>query len=153
MTNQVDDMLEGGAKGWSAENVGDHIEGTITAVNARQQTDPANGIGKTWSNGDPMMQLVFSIVTDDGEERAIYAKGGKPDVASGEGTSLLEAIKTALTAAGMKGSESVGHRLLVAHTGLGKKTNSTFNAPKLWKAKITRQAASTSNVSVDDLFA
>ena len=82
--------------------------------------------------------------------RQIYAKGGRYEVAEGEGTSMLDAIRDALRDAGIKKSEDmIGGELAVGHTGLGKKTRVGFNPPKLFAASFKKGTKSLEGL---DLF-
>jgi hypothetical protein len=129
------------------DTVGDRVSGVITAVRRQQQTDFDTGEALSWSNGDPRMMTVVRLEVD-GEERALYARGGKYEVVEGEGTSLESAIVDAVVAAGGTAIER-GARLEVVHSGLGKAPKRGANAPKLYRAKYTPAAAS---VPVSDLF-
>lgn len=153
-TDPNDFLMAGGSKAAKFEAVGDRIEGEVIAAEVRQQTDP-EGTPKTWSNGDPVMQLVITLKTDmrDGDdddgERRIYAKGGNYEAASGKGTSMLVAIRDAIKKAGASKIE-VGGNLTVAHSGLGKKTQAAYSAPKLYVAKY--DPPTSKPVDVDDLL-
>jgi hypothetical protein len=66
------------------DTVGKTAAGRITETpELRQQTDFDTGAPKTWDNGDPMMQLVVTIatderdpdITDDDGTRRLYVKG------------------------------------------------------------------------------
>lgn len=149
MTIDIDRLVEGGAPGFKFDDIGTTAEGVVTRVEAKQQTDVDTGVGKTWSDGSPVMQLVVTLLCEDGEERSLYAKGGKYEAATGEGKSMLEAIKDALAAAGIKASTLTGHKLAVKHSGLGKKTKAAYSAPKLYKAKVTL-LEQTPAIDVDD---
>ena len=129
------------------EKVGDRIAGVVTSVRRQQQTDFDTGEALTWSNGDARMMTVVRLDVD-GEERALYARGGKYEVVDGEGTSLESAIVDAVIAAGARSIER-GARLEVAHSGLGKPPKRGANAPKLYRAKYSPPAAS---IPVSDLF-
>jgi len=85
---------------------------------------------------------------DDDGIRRIYAKGGNYEAASGKGTSMKDAIRDAVKASGASSLDEGGH-LVVAYTGIGKKTNRGFSAPKLFRAQYK---APTSSVDADDLF-
>jgi hypothetical protein len=147
-------LMAGGSKSAKFETVGDTIRGEIVQAEVRQQTDP-EGTPKTWSNGDPVMQLVITLQTEDREgddddgERRIYAKGGNYEAASGKGTSMLVAIREAIKKANATKLE-VGGTLVVAHSGLGKKTQAAYSAPKLYVAKY--EPPTTKPVNVDDLL-
>jgi hypothetical protein len=153
MSNEAQDFLfGGGGKAAKFEEVGDEVVGVITECVVGQQTDMETGAPLTWSDGSPRKQLVVTLSTDernsddDDGVRRIYAKGGNYEVASGTGTSMKQAIADALKKAGA-GTIEEGGRLRVAHTGIGKKTNRGFSAPKLYRATYE---APKSSVSADD---
>jgi hypothetical protein len=134
-------LFASGAKSAKFEEVGDEIEGVIVEMSVKQQTEPG-GTLKTWPDGNPMMQTVIDLQTDlredDGDDgvRKLYVKGGKYEAKTGSGTSMQAAIQAAAAEIGAK-RLNVGDTLKVKHTGLGKKTNAAFSAPKLFKAKLT----------------
>jgi len=120
--------------------VGTTVSGTITdRPTQSQQTDPADGSLKEWSNGQPMLQLIVKLQTgnpdlndpDDDGVRALYVKG----------KNLTAAIRDAVKKAGAKSLE-VGGKLSVTYTGDGEKTNKAFNAPKEYSATYIAPNAS-----------
>lgn len=131
----------------SFENVGDRVAGVIESVSRKQQTHFETGELLSWSNGDPRMLTFIVIRKDDGEEGALYARGGSFEVASGEGTSLEGAIVEAAIAAGATALEK-GARLEVVHSGLSKRVSGK-NPAKLYRAKYT---PATAAVPLSDLF-
>lgn len=153
MSNELDDFLfGGGGKAAKFEAVGDTVEGTIVEAKVTQQTDMESNEPLTWADGSPRMQLVVSLQTDaktedDDGVRRIYAKGGTYEVDSGTGTSMKQAIADAVKKAGAKSLDEGGW-LKVGHTGLGKKTNRGYSAPKLFRASYKAPVAS---ISADDL--
>jgi hypothetical protein len=153
--SDVNDFLFGGGGGSAKfEEIGDFVEGTVQDAKMSQQTSMEDNTPLTWADGRPRMQLVVTLATEDrsGEDddgtRRIYAKGGNYEVASGTGTSMKDAISDALKKAGTKSLDE-GGRLKVAYTGIGKKTNRGFSAPKLFRATYEAPKAS---VSADELF-
>ena len=155
MSNDVGDFLFGGTgKAAKFDDLGDQITGVITDCQVTQQTSMEDNTPLTWSDGSPRKQLVITIQTDahDGDDddgqRRIFAKGGRYEVAQGSGTSMKDAIADAVKRAGGRTVEE-GGTLTVAFTGLGKKTNRGYSAPKLYKA---RYEAPTKSISEKDLF-
>lgn len=152
--SNVDDFLFGGSgKAASFDEIGDTVEGDITDAVVNQQTDMETQAPLTWSDGSPRMQLVVTLQTDDKSAdddglRRIFAKGGKYEVDSGTGTSMKDAIGDAIKKAGAK-SLDVGGRLKVGYTGVGKKTNRGFSAPKLYRATYSPPVKS---VQAEDLW-
>ena len=141
MSTQTDPnafLLGGGGRSASLHDVGDKIDGVITAMEMRQQTDLKTRMPKTWDNGDPMMQLVITLSTDlredteDDGARNFYAKGGTKNEQSSQG-----AVAKAVKDAGAPGLE-IGGRLQVAIVGFGTSGGPGLNAPKQHVAKYTR---------------
>lgn len=129
------------------EQIGQSHIGRITAIDIRNQTDPKTGAVKYFASGDPMTQYVITIEKDNGETGCFYAKGGKFEIATGTGQSMLNAIATAIKAAGAASLDE-GARLGVAFTGEGPKTPG-MNPPKLYTAQYE---APKQRVPVEGLF-
>jgi hypothetical protein len=152
--NPNDFLFSGGSKAAKFENIGDTVEGKITDVVVSQQTDMETNAPLTWADGSPRKQLVVTLMTDersDGEDdgtRRIFAKGGSYEAAEGTGTSMKDAIADAVKKAGAR-SLDTGGTLKVGFTGMGKKTNRGFNAPKLYRATYAPPVAS---VGADELW-
>jgi hypothetical protein len=126
-----DFLMGGGVKSASFPTVGTTVTGPIVRKpEVRQQTDLTTGEPKTFSNGDPMLQLVVQIGTDqrdpadpaDDGVRGLYIKGA-----------MLAAVRAAVRAAGAKGLE-VGGILTVTYTSDGTVAKRGFNPPKLYSA-------------------
>jgi hypothetical protein len=109
-----DFLLGGGGASAKFDNIGDTVTGTITVTpELRQQTDFATKKPQFWDDGEPKMQVVVNLATDqrdpsvddDDGQRNIYIKG-----------QMQQATRDALKAAGAKGLE-VGGTLTVAFIG------------------------------------
>lgn len=154
MSDVQDFLFGGGGRAAKFENIGDKVKGIITDVDVVQQTDMDTNQPLTWADGRPRMQLVVTLETgervDDNDDgmRKVYAKGGRYEVAEGTGTSMKDAIADAVKKAG-SGSLDAGGTLVVAHTGLAKRTNRGFNPAKLYRAQYE---APVKTVSGADLF-
>jgi hypothetical protein len=153
--SDVDNFLFGGTgKAAKFEEEGDQVSGIISDCKISQQTSMDDNTPLTWPDGSPRMQLVITLQTelhegdDDDGVRRLYAKGGRYEVASGSGSSMKDAIGDAVKRSGSKTLDE-GGTLTVAFTGLGKKTNRGYSAPKLFKA---RYEAPKKSVSAEDLF-
>lgn len=147
--------LGGGAKAWSADNMGDRISGRIKLVERRQQRSLDGGKLETWDDGSPRMITYIELETDQRDDddddgvRSIYAKGGRNhEPAEGSGTSMEVAIAEAVKAAGSNTIDE-GATLQIVHTGIAKVQTRGHNPAKLYKAKYT---APVSSVNADDLF-
>lgn len=154
MNTAEDFLFGGGGKSAKFETLGDMVVGIIESCEVSQQTSMEDNTPLTWPDGSPRNQLVITLQTDerDGEDddgvRRVFAKGGKWEVAKGDGTSMKDAIADAVRKAGAK-SLDTGARLTVAFTGLGKSKNRGYSAPKLYKAKYEPPKQS---ISEDALF-
>lgn len=138
-------LTQGGAKAFQFNEIGDMVEGDIVDAEVRQQTS-MEGELLSWADGKPRMQLVITLQTklhesdDDDGVRVIYAKGGRFDVAKGEGTSMRDAIADAVKASGATKLEE-GDSLVVAWSGLGVAKRG-YQAPKLYTAGFRKAKAS-----------
>lgn len=145
-------LFAGGAKAFQFNNFGDTVSGEVTNCEVRQQTS-IEGELLSWPDGKPRMQLVITLQTklkdndDDDGLRTIYAKGGRFDVAEGEGSSMRDAIADAVRLLGAK-SIDVGDELAVSFTGLGVAKRG-YSAPKLYSAGFRKAKAS---IKASDLF-
>lgn len=115
------------------ENIGESYSGRIVSMVERQQTDINTGALMTFPDGQPRMQWVFTLVQANGENVALWARGGKYKAVSGDGESMLGAIGSAIRAAGASAIE-VGGELAVQYSGVGEATAGR-TAPKLYRAQ------------------
>ena len=102
MSNEVEDFLSGGGvRSARFENIGDMVKGIICEPPAmRDQTDMKTGEVKRFKNGDPMKQVVITVITDpllhededDDGLRRIYVK-----------SKMTEALREALRKAKVRG--------------------------------------------------
>lgn len=150
MGNEVADFLNGGggAKAAKFADVGTIAKGEVTAVEISQQRSVEDGSLLEWKDGNPRMQLVVTIQTDesDGADddglRRLFAK--KPG-------NMLTAISDAVKAAEQTAVE-VGGTLAVQFTGEGERTNPAYSPPKLFKAQYKAPAKAVQSVSADELI-
>lgn len=145
--NDVNDFFNSGVKVPAAFDkntpVGTTVMGIITDAVKRQKTDPKDGSPKTFSDGNPQMQVVITIKTtlrdpadpDDEGLRRLYASG-----------SMQKAIGQAIQKAKAEGLEQ-GGVIAVKFTGLGVASGPAMNPPKLYSA--TYQPPKNAPVVVD----
>jgi hypothetical protein len=147
MSDTFNDLLASDAAAFKFENIGDTCKGRVVRAERRQQTDP-DGNPRTFKSGDPMMQLVVTLELDDGEQTAVYFKGGKFEPASqaDKGKSSLDALRDAIGDQEFK----PGGQLAVQYSGNAKKTNPAFSAPKLWTVQYKAPAITVP--ADEDLF-
>lgn len=155
--DSVNDFLFGsGARAFSFEKLGDSVDGTVISADVQQQTDIDSNEPKFFSDGKPMNQLVIRLQTDirdpeiddDDGIRTVYAKGGRYNVAEGEGLAMRDAIAKAVRDGGGKALEE-GDRLVIAHTGVAERKTRGHNPAKLYTAGWRKGKAA---VSGSDLF-
>src|SRR5262245_30044715 len=147
MSQTANDLIMGGGSP-SAKfpTVGTKIVGEVTATDTGQQRDYKSGELKTWPDGNPMMQAIITLQTDDRD----------PDITDDDGRRRLfvssrnmrEAIKDAVTKANARVIE-IGGKLAVQYTGDGEATGAG-NPPKLYVAQYKKPEAQA--VTADDLL-
>jgi hypothetical protein len=101
-TDPNDLMFNSGSPSAKFESVGALVKGTIVKFEAVQQRDFKTGLPETWDDGNPKMQLVFTVATDDHDptitdddgHRRIYAPVSKKP------GSMCDAIRLAVKEAG-----------------------------------------------------
>lgn len=130
------------------EKLGDKVTGRIVRASRGQQKDFDTGAPMTWADGSPRLQTII-VLDVDGEERTLYARGGRYEAEEGEGQSMEVAILMAGRAAGVE-TIDVGGELAVAHTGLGKPPRVGALQSKLYTAAYKPPVR---GVPVNDLFA
>lgn len=129
MTTDADAFLMG-AGGRSAKftNYGDRVWGVVMGQQTRQQTDFKSKAKKYWDDGNPMLELVVTLLSeehlDDNDDglRRLYISG-----------QMQRAVADAVRKSGAPGLRD-GGKLLVQYTGEGE-AQGGLNPPKLYFAK------------------
>lgn len=129
----LDYLMGGGVPSASFLEVGAVHRGRIRSYELQQQRDFATGNPKIFDNGDPMMQVCFTLETeerdtaneDDDGLRKVYAKG-----------QMLDAVRQAIRKAKHKGS-LVGGVLAVKYEANGEPSRVGFNAPKVYRVMFS----------------
>jgi hypothetical protein len=144
-TYDVEDFLSGsGARSAKFPTIGTTVKGIIESAVVEQQRDIETGLPKTWDDGNPMMQLVVTLDTDEREsgeddgKRRLFVKG-----------QMRAAVVDALKAAGVKAIE-VGGTLAVKYSGNGTAKKAAWTAPKQYVAQY--KAPIAASVTVDELL-
>jgi hypothetical protein len=133
-------LMGSGAIAFPFDEIGDRVEGTIVAMQKRQQTDMQTGEPAFFANGDPKYMLQVSLQTelqnseDDEGLRSVYLRGGNYTPTKGTGTSSLNAVRDAIKKSKAERPE-IGAWLSLAYTGESKNSNKGFNAAKLYTAE------------------
>jgi hypothetical protein len=124
---EVRDFFEGPAPAAKFELAKDSISGMITGMVIRQQTNPDTGDPLFFKSGDPRMQVVITLQTEETAEddglRSLYVRG-----------EMRKAIVGACLASGVK-SPQIGGFLKVTYTGDGEPARKGLNGPKLYDAE------------------
>jgi len=131
------DLLLGGAPAAKFPEVGTVIKGKVLSQKKQQSKDLGTGELKTWDDGSPMYEIVFTLATeardpaveDDDGTRRLFARG-----------QMLKAIGDALRKARWS-SALVGGTLGVKYARDGEATRRGFNAPKVYVAMFEPPAA------------
>jgi len=140
-------LMGGGVPSASFLKIGRSVTGTITEKpQVQQQRDMNTGNPKVWEDGNPMLQLVVTLQTDehdadiedDDGRRRIYLK-----------SNMKRAVSDAVRKAKANGLE-VGGKLTVTYTGDGEPTKRGFNPPKLYDAEYEPPANVVLNDASDD---
>lgn len=139
----ADELLMGGGGAPAARfpTVGTVVKGIVLEKRASQQTDMQTGKPKTFEDGNPMMQLIITIQTEDRDDslddddgkRRVFAKGNML-------TALRDAVREAKAA-----TLNPGDELAIKYVGNGERKNKGFQPPKLYKARVTPGVKSTAN--------
>lgn len=136
----ADDFLMGGGGAPSAKFPipGTVLSGRITErPTVEQQRDIKDGSKKFWNDGNPMMQLVVTVQTDERDPQSEDDDGRRRLFVKGQ---LKNAIADAVRTAGARGLE-VGGTLTVTYTHDGVASQRGFSAPKQYTAQYVAAAA------------
>jgi len=121
----------GGAPVVRFNAIGDSITGVVKSIVQQVDTDPT-GTPKTWPDGQPMHVFIFTLDTDEGEQR-LFVRGN-----------MVTAIREA-----SGGRSTIGQLLTVQHYALGEAKRG-FSPAKLFRAKVAaapvKAAAPAANV-------
>lgn len=145
MTTVEDFLSSGGAPAAKFPTPGTTIKGTVESAVVSQQTD-IDGSLKTWDDGNPRMQIVVTLATDERDDTIENDDGSRRVFVKGQ---MLTAFKDALRTAGAKAPE-VGGTLAIQYKEDGEQKRAGFNAPKIYVAQYKGPEAAT--VSVDELI-
>ena len=138
MSQSASDLIMGGGGAPSAKfpTVGTVIKGEIVDTAITQQRDFATGEPKFWKDGNPAMQAVVTVQTDQRDPEIDDDDGQRRLFVSSK--SMREAIRDAVRAVGRSHLE-VGGKLAVQYTGDGQAERG-MNPPKLYAAKYEAPA-------------
>ena len=120
-------MGSGGATAKFTET-GDSVEGVIVDLEERQQTDFTSNEPLVWETGEPRMQLVITLLTEEKEDedddslRKLYVKAN-----------MKRAVQQAVIKSGSRTIKE-GGVLSVTFTGIDKPKRKGLNGAKLYQA-------------------
>jgi hypothetical protein len=145
MTTANDLLMAGGVPAARFPTPGTTVSGRIIREpEAREQTDFTTGAVLRWDNGDPRMQIVVQLQTDerdpqdrsDDGTRALYIKG-----------QMLNAVRGAVRQSDAAGL-SIDGQLSITYTGDAKPSRQGLNGAKQYTA---RYITPTTNTAADVL--
>lgn len=118
-----------------AAPIGTSVTGKVLEVVVRQVTDIQTREPQTWPDGNPKQQAIITLQTDE-RDSADAEDDGRRNVY----IKLWGLQKTALAAASKAagGSPAPGDTFTAKYTGVGKKTNPAFSAPKIYEYTIVK---------------
>ena len=147
MSQSASDLIMGSGGSPSAKfpTIGTVVKGEIVDTAVTQQRDFATGDLKYWKNGDPMMQAVVTLQTDERDAEIDDDDGQRRLFVSSK--SMREAIRDAVRTANASHLK-VGGKLAVQYTGDGQPERG-MNPPKLYAAKYE---APINGINLSDPF-
>lgn len=131
------DLLLGGAPAAKFPEVGTVLKGKVLAQKKQQSKDMASGELKTWDDGSPIFELVFTLATENRDDSIEDDDGTRRLFARGQ---MLKAIGDALRKAHWS-APLVGGVLAVKYTRDGEAQRRGFSAPKIYAAIFEPPAA------------
>lgn len=130
-------LLESGGKTAKFPTVNTTVKGKVVAAKSQQATEYGTGKPKTYDNGDPVMEVVITLQTDERDPDDATDDGRRTLYASGR---MKKAISEAIQRSGQKLAE--GGTLAVKYTGDGEPKSPGMNPPKLYRAEYQPPAPS-----------
>lgn len=128
-------LMSAGVPSAKFPSIGTTVSGRIRAYEKTQQRD-IDGNPKSWDDGQPMWQIVFTLETDDRDPEIEHDDGTRKVYAKAQ---MLNAIREAVRATGHQG-DLVGGMLAVKYTQDGPQKNRAYSAPKQYAAKFAPPA-------------
>lgn len=141
MSNDPNDfLLSGGIPACKFPTIGTTVKGTVQNSEVVQQTDFATSKPKFYDDGNPMMQVVITLATDehdpqvdnDDGQRKLYVKG-----------QMRQAVAEALRKAGAKLEK--GGMLAVQYVEDKPSETRGFNPTKVYRAQYAPPAQTAAN--------
>jgi hypothetical protein len=133
MSDDGMDLLLGGAPAAKFPEVGTVVKGRVIGQKMQQSRDMATGELKTWDNGAPVYEIVFTLATDERDASIENDDGTRRLFARGQ---MLRAIGDALRKARWS-APLAGGTLAVKYVRDGEATRRGFSPPKIFAAIYT----------------
>ena len=148
MSIDPNDLLFGeGAPSAKFPTIGASVRGVIDRIDTSQQRD-LDGKPKTYEDGNPAMQVVITLQTDERDPEIANDEGRRNLYAKGQ---MRGAIRDAILAAGQQRIE-VGATLAVRYEADEPSTKRGYNAKKIYRAQYQAPAPVTDSLSADSLI-
>jgi hypothetical protein len=146
MLPDPDDLLMGGgAPTCTFPEIGTTWKGQVVDKRTEQQRDFDSGKPLTWDDGNPRLQVVITLQTDERDPKIAGDDGRRRLFVKGQ---MLAAIRKAVSDAGAQTVE-IGGTLAVQYSGDGEPTRRGMNPPKQYTAAYKPPVAA---VGVGDLL-
>lgn len=127
--DDANSLLSGGSPVAKFPEIGTVVRGTVIDATTSQQTDIENK-PKYFDNGDPMMQVVVTLQTDERDPEISEDDGTRRLFVKGQ---MLNAVRTALRTAGAK--LETGGRLAVQYTADKPSERRGYSPTKIYVAQ------------------
>lgn len=133
MSDALDSLMSSGSPSAKFPEIGTVVKGEILRIEETQQQDYSTGKPKFWDDGNPMMQHVITLKTeerdpdipnDDGERR-LFARG-----------QMRAAITAAIRDSRADRTQIIGGTLAVQYASDGEPSKPGFNPPKQYVAQF-----------------
>lgn len=147
MTDLDSFVTAGGVPAAKFPSIGTVVRGVVLAQEVSQVRDFETQQPATWPDGNPKMQLVVTVQTDE-RDPDIDGDDGRRRVFAPKPSGMLTAIADALTKSGTKPSQMAGGTLAVKFESEKPHEKRGYNAIKQYRAQFQPGAAS----AADDLL-
>lgn len=134
-TNLADLLASTGGKTAKFTSIGDSITGTVVTAEVRQRTNLDTGKPATWDNGDPQMQIVITLATDE-RDPADPDDDGHRNVYIKAWGQQMKALREALRVSGAT-DILPGGTFTATYSADGEKPKPHMSAPKLFQYVYT----------------
>jgi hypothetical protein len=145
LPNPDDLLMGGGAPTCSFPEIGTTWKGEVVDKRTEQQRDFDTGKPLTWDDGNPRLQVVITLQTDERDPKIAGDDGRRRLFVKGQ---MLSAVRKAVSDAGAPTVE-LGGTLAVQYTGDGEASRRGMNPPKHF---VAQYRAPVAQVAAGDLL-